>query len=76
MIRITVGNNMKRTVVGVDESTTTPRMVFEQNEINYTSGVSTLDGAPLQHGDLDRTFKDLGITEKCYLLAVVKADNA
>lgn len=75
MIKITVGNNVKRVTVFEDE-TKTPRQVLEENEINYTSGVTTLDGAPMQHGDMDKSFADLGITEKCYLLCVVKADNA
>jgi hypothetical protein len=35
-----------------------------------------LDGAPLQPGDLDKTFAQFGITDKCFLLNVVKADNA
>jgi hypothetical protein len=34
-----------------------------------------LDGSPLHPGDLDKTFADFGIAEKCYLLNVVKADN-
>jgi len=35
-----------------------------------------LDGYPLQPGDLDKTFKDFGLGEECWLLNVVKADNA
>ena len=35
-----------------------------------------LDGCPLVPGDLDKTFKEMGIGEECWLLNVVKADNA
>ena len=75
MLKVTVGNNTKRSSVIVNENTTL-RTVLEQAEIDYTRGIINLDGASLNPGDLDRTFADFGITEKCYLLQVVKADNA
>lgn len=75
MIKVTVGNNVKREPVIVDENTTL-RTVLEDNGIDYTSGTMHLDGSSLKPGEIDKTFADLGITEKCYLLNVVKADNA
>ena len=75
MIKVTVGNNVKREAVIVDENTTL-RTVLEDNGIDYTSGTMHLDGSSLKPGEIDKTFADLGITEKCYLLNVVKADNA
>jgi len=75
MIKVVVGNNVKRESVIVDSSTTL-RTVLEDAEIDYTTGVMHLDGATLQPGDLDKTFEDFGIVEKCFLLNVVKADNA
>lgn len=75
MIQIVVGNNVKRNTVIVSD-TDTLRKVLEDNEIDYTRGVMHLDGASLQPGDLDKTFKDFGITTKAFLLNVVKADNA
>lgn len=75
MIKVTVGNNVKRESVIIDENTTL-RAVLEDNGIDYTSGTMHLDGSSLKPGELDKTFADLGITEKCYLLNVVKADNA
>ena len=65
MIKVTVGNNMKREAMIVDGS-----------GVDYTRGVMHLDGSSLNPGDLDRTFANFGITEKCFLLNVVKADNA
>lgn len=75
MIKVTVGNNVKRESVIVDENTTL-RTVLEDNGIDYTSGTMHLDGSSLKPGEIDKTFSELGITEKCYLLNVVKADNA
>ncbi|MDO5546896.1 MAG: hypothetical protein Q4F79_00210 [Eubacteriales bacterium] len=75
MVKVMVGNNVKRESVIVD-STTTLRTVLEDAGIDYTRGVMHLDGSSLQAGDLDKTFADFGITEKCFLLNVVKADNA
>lgn len=75
MIKITVGNNVKRESVIKDENTTL-RAVLEENGIDYTRGSMNLDGAPLQPGDLDKTFAQFGVTDKCFLLNVVKADNA
>ena len=54
----------------------TLREALEDAEVDYMVGMMNLDGSPLSPGDLDRTFADFGITEKCYLLNVVKADNA
>ena len=75
MIKVTVGNNVKRNSVIVDEKTTL-RAVLEQNEIDYTRGTMHLDGSTLQPGDLDKSFEEMGIKEKTFLLNVVKADNA
>lgn len=75
MIKVTVGNNVKRESVIVDENTTL-RTVLEDNGIDYTSGTMHLDGSSLKPGEIDKTFAELGISEKCYLLNVVKADNA
>jgi len=75
MIKVTMGNNVKRTSEVLDENTTL-RDALEDAGIDYTHGIMNLDGSTLSPGDLDRTFADFGITEKCYLLNVVKADNA
>ena len=75
MISVCVGNNLGRTTVIVD-SINTLRRVLESNNIDYSLGMTSLDGSTLRAGDLDKTFEDFGITEKCYLLQTVKADNA
>jgi hypothetical protein len=75
MIKIIVGNNVERKS-DIVEPTMTLRQALEANDIDYTRGVMHLDGSSLNPGDLDKTFADFGITEKCFLLNVVKADNA
>lgn len=75
MIKVTIGNNLKRETVILDEHTTL-RSALESNGVDYTRGVLNMDGASLKPGDLDKTFHDFGITEKCFLMNVVKADNA
>ncbi len=75
MISVTVGNNANRTTVIIDAHTTL-RSALEDNGVDYTRGMTTLDGGPLKAGDLDKTFADFGITEKCFLYNIVKADNA
>lgn len=75
MIKVTIGNNVKRESIIIDKNTTL-RTALEDNGIDYTTGTMHLDGSSLKPGDLDKSFAELGITEKCYLLNVVKADNA
>lgn len=75
MIKVTIGNNLKRESVIIDENTTL-RNALEDADIDYTRGMMHLDGASLAAGDLDRTFADFGVHDRCYLLNVVKADNA
>lgn len=75
MIKVVVGNNADKKRVVVDENVTL-RSCLEENGIEYTRGMMHLDGATLRPGDLDKTFADFGITEKCFLLSVTKTDNA
>jgi hypothetical protein len=75
MIKVTIGNNVKRDNHILDADTTL-REALEDAGVDYTRGVMNLDGSTLNPGDLDKTFADFGITEKCFLLNVVKEDNA
>ena len=75
MIKVIIGNNVNRQEVICNENTTL-RECLESNQIDYTVGTTHLDGASLRAGDLDKSFKDMGVTERCYLLNIVKADNA
>lgn len=75
MIKVTLGTNTQRKTVIVPPDTTL-RTVLEDNEVNYAATNVHLDGVALQPGDMDKTFAEIGIKESCYLIAVVKADNA
>jgi len=75
MIKVTCGNNVKRNTVIVPADTTL-REVLEDEGIDYSRGTVNLDGSSLAPGDIDKSFDELGVKEKCFLLSVVKADNA
>ena len=80
MIRATIGNNLKKNAYNLDPNTTL-RSALEEAGIDYTVGMMTLDGSTLGPGDLNKTFGEFGYTgeaghDKCFLLSVVKADNA
>lgn len=75
MIQVTIGNNLKRETVIVDANETL-RKALEDAGVDYSRGMMTLDGSTLGAGELDKTFAEFGIKEKCFLLNVVKADNA
>mgnify|MGYP007113029326 CR=1 FL=1 len=75
MIQVTVGTNTKREKKIVEPHTTL-REVLEESEVNYEVAQVHLDGCTLEPGDLDRSFSEIGITDTCYLIAVVKAENA
>lgn len=74
MIKVTIGSNMDRNSVIVP-STDTLRKTLEDNGVNYERGTLHLDGASLKPGDIDKTYDELGILEKAYLISVVKADG-
>ena len=75
MISVIITTNTQRNTVIVPE-TQTIRQTLEAEGVDYTRGTMRLDGAPLGAGDFDKSFAAFGVTEKCYLSAVVKADNA
>lgn len=80
MINVIVGNNVKRNQVIIPPSSTL-RAALEEGEIDYSNGVMHLDGSSIAPGDLNKTFAEFGYDgseghDKCFLLNVVKADNA
>lgn len=75
MIQIRIVTNAQRKTIATDENSTV-REVLEANDVNYDVAPVFIDGAPLGVGDHDKTFAELGITEKCMLTSVVKTENA
>lgn len=75
MIKVTIGNNLKRSTETFTHDTTL-RAAMEQVGIDYTSGLTTMDGSTLGPGDLNKTFAEFGFDgtpghDKCFLLNVV-----
>lgn len=80
MIKVYVGTTLKKAPKMVDENRTL-KDVLTENNVDYTKGITTLDGAPLGAGALNKTFLEYGYdgTEghnMATLMNVVKADNA
>lgn len=76
MINVYVGNNLDRKPYALSENTTL-REAFTQAGVNYSAGMNTLDSVPLDHGDLDKTFKEMNIKgDTCYLVNAAKSANA
>lgn len=75
MISVRIVTNTNRKTIVIDPNYTI-RQALEANEVNYAETPVYLDGSPLQAGDHDKTFAEIGITEKCILTAVKKTENA
>jgi len=75
MIKVTYGNNVSRQD-DIVEASTVIKNFCEAHDVNYSVGAMHLNGAPLLPGDINKSFADFGVTDSCYLLNVVKADNA
>lgn len=77
MISVVIGNTLNRDPAIIVEKTTTLRQAFDMSaNFGYDGGLVQLEGNVLQYDDLDKTFADFGIEEKCFLLNVIKVDNA
>lgn len=75
MIEVIVGTTTTRNKKNYTASTTI-RTILEDNAVDYSVAQVMLDGASLQAGDMDKSLADMNITNKCMLIAVVKASNA
>lgn len=79
-VRVTAGTTVDRKT-GDFAPNTTIRSVLEELGVEYTRGVMHLDGASLNAGEINKTLAEFGYDgsdghDRCYLLNVVKADNA
>jgi len=75
MIKVIVKKNTTAQSMIIDENTTL-RQALENAGVDYSVGVTSLDGVSLPAGGIDKTFADYGVGEKCYLMNVAKVDNA
>ena len=75
MINVKLSTSTSRTNVIVDSSKTV-KQILEENDINYGTCQIHLDGAPLSAYEMNDTLEDIGVTDSCYLVAVVNTKNA
>ena len=75
MIKVISGTNLNKQELIVSADTTLMQAA-EQAELNVGAGGITLNGSMVSAADFGKTFAEFGIADKCYLLQVVKADNA
>lgn len=59
----------------VDETTETPRSLFEKLGVNYQRSQASLNGTVLSADRLDFTFAALGVSGRAALNAIVKGDG-
>lgn len=67
-------NGSKNTVIV--PATATVRQILEGQGIDYSRGITNLDGSSLNSAAMDKTLAELGVTTSCMLANVVKTDNA
>lgn len=76
MINVTIGQNMMKKTVSVDESTTTLRSVLEENGMDAGRFTFHLNGDTVTDDMMDKTFAQNDVYENCFLTSVTKADSA
>lgn len=75
MIQVTVGTTTNRSKKMYAPETSI-RKILEDNNVDYSVATIMLDGSNLKSDEMDKTLAALGKTEKCMLIAVVKAESA
>lgn len=75
IINVKITTNGFRGNKNYDDSTTI-RQICEENDIDYASSGTMLDGAYLKAGEYDKPLSEFGFTETCSLSKVVKQDAA
>lgn len=74
MLNLTIGNTTNRKNVTISADTTILEAI-ESNGFDASKSY-TLNGATLKTGEVNKTFRDFGFTERALLISVAKADNA
>lgn len=75
MVKVIVGTTTQRNEKNYTADTTI-RTILEDNNVDYAVAQIMLDGTNLAVDAMDKSLADLNKTEKCMLIAVVKASNA
>ena len=75
MIKVIVGTSLNKTEMVVS-SDTTLMQACEEAGLNIGAGGITFNGSTVRPDEFNKTFADFNIIDKCFLMQVVKADNA
>ena len=75
MIKVIVGTSLNKTEMVVS-SDTTLMQACEEAGLNIGAGGITFNGSTVRPDEFGKTFADFNIVDKCFLMQVVKADNA
>lgn len=75
MVKVTLGSNTERKQVIVSEDKTV-KEIFQENDMDYTTGALMLDGVPVTAAQINMSLKDLNVSESCFLIVTVKSDGA
>ena len=75
MVKVTLGTNTSRKTV-IAEKTAIIKDILTEYNVDYTTSTIHLDGVPVTASEMNSSFEDLGIVDTCFLVGIVKADNA
>ena len=77
MIKVRFSGNFTRGEKDIPNNITVADFCEQDDvQIDYGRGMTTINGTVLTPGDFNKTFAEIGITEKCQLNNVAKTDNA
>ena len=54
----------------------TPKEILQHFDVDYTTATNSLDGVRLGIADMNKSLKELGVTDECRISSIVKIDNA
>lgn len=75
MVKVTLITNNPRKTVFVPE-TKTVKQILDENEVNYGSAATAVDGATLSAGEINMTLAELGVEDKVVISVLAHKDNA
>ena len=75
MVQVTLITNGGQKNDIVSESLTL-REIYNKHNVNYAGSVNTMNSEPVRACDLDKSLRELGVTDKVRLSSIVKMDNA
>ena len=75
MIEVHIGTTTDRTIKHYSPSKTV-REILDDNNIDYSYTSILIDSANIKADEMDMSLSQLNKTEKCFIIAAVKAESA